>query len=49
LIPVTTDAVLRWDNSGHYNYGVRMKDRGAALIANPAADDGNRNAPRTSP
>lgn len=37
------DAVLRWDNTVRYNYGVRMKDRDAALIANPAADDGNRN------
>ena len=31
------DAVLRWDNTVRYNYGVRMKDRDAALIANPAA------------
>ncbi len=37
------DAVLRWDNTIRYNYGVRMKDRDPALIANPAMDDGNRN------
>ena len=37
------DAVLRWDHTIRYNYGVRMKDRDAALIGNPAMDDGNRN------
>ncbi len=37
------DAVMRWDNTVRYNYGVRMKERDAAIIANPAADDGNRN------
>lgn len=37
------DAQLRWDNTVRYNYGVRMKERDPALIANPAMDDGNRN------
>ncbi len=37
------DAVLRWDNTARYNYGVRMKDRDPALLANPNYDDGNRN------
>ncbi|MCF8210416.1 MAG: DUF1302 domain-containing protein [Rhodoferax sp.] len=37
------NAVLRWDNTVRYNYGVRMKERDPAIINNPAADDGNRN------
>lgn len=37
------DAVLRWDNTVRYNYGVRMAERDAAIIGNPASDDGNRN------
>jgi len=37
------NAVVRWDNTVRYNYGVRMKERDAALIANPASDDGDRN------
>lgn len=37
------DVTLRWDNTFRYNYGVRMKDRDPALIANPGSDDGNRN------
>lgn len=37
------DAVLRWDNTARYNYGVRMKDRDPSLLANPNSDDGDRN------
>ena len=40
------DAVLRWDNTVRYNYGVRMKERDPAIIANPNGDDGDRNFAR---
>jgi hypothetical protein len=37
------NAVLRWDNTVRYNYGVRMKERDPAILGNPQADDGDRN------
>jgi hypothetical protein len=43
------DAVMRWDNTVRYNYGVRMKDRDPSLIGNPGSDDGDRNFAKGQP
>src|SRR5437870_3248377 len=37
------DVELRWDNTLKYGAAFRLKDRNADLLADPNADDGDRN------
>lgn len=42
------DLAVRWDNTIHYNLGMRTESRDAAILANPNYDDGDRNFERNS-